>query len=51
VFGGYLLAGAVYVTVGVLKVDFLLSVWVAFAYLLVTAWFLPRAVRRLRRNR
>jgi hypothetical protein len=44
----YLGAAVVYVTVGVFVTDFLLSVFVAAAYLLVTTWLVPAAVRRLR---
>ncbi|HZQ65694.1 MAG TPA: hypothetical protein VFA66_10755 [Gaiellaceae bacterium] len=48
VFGGYLAAAAVYVGIGVYEVDFLLSYWVAVAYVLVTVWIVPSVVRRLR---
>jgi hypothetical protein len=48
VFGGYLLAAALYVGIGLYTVDFLLSYWVALAYVLVIAWLVPAAVRRLR---
>ena len=47
VFAGYVLAAAVYVTVGVFYTDFLLSVFVAAAYLLLVAWLVPAGVRRL----
>ena len=47
VFAGYCLAAAVYVAIGVTYVDFLLSVVVGMAYLLVVAWFVPTVVRRL----
>ena len=47
VFLGYCLASAAYIAIGVAWIDFLLSFWVGLAYLLVTAWLLPRAVRRL----
>jgi hypothetical protein len=47
VFGGYCLAAAVYIAIGVAWVDFLLSFWVALAYLVVTAWAIPTLVRRL----
>ena len=47
VFAGYVIAAAVYVTVGVLYTDFLLSVFVGIAYLLVAAWLVPAGVRRL----
>jgi hypothetical protein len=48
VFGGYAAAAALYVLIGVLYIDFLFSVFVAMAYLLIVAWALPVAVRRLR---
>jgi hypothetical protein len=48
VFGGYCLAAAVYIAIGVAYVDFLLSFWVGLGYLLLVAWLLPTAVRRLR---
>jgi hypothetical protein len=44
---GYVAAAAVYIAVGVWYTDFLLSFWVALAYLLLVAWFLPASVRRL----
>lgn len=47
VFGGYCLAAAVYIAIGVAYVDFLLSFWVGLAYLVVTAWAVPTIVRRL----
>ena len=47
VFGGYCLAAAVYIAIGVAWVDFLLSFWVALVYLVVTAWAVPTLVRRL----
>ena len=47
VFGGYCLAAAVYIAIGVTWVDFLLSFWVALAYVVVTAWAVPTLVRRL----
>ena len=46
-FAGYVLASAVYVTIGVFYTDFLLSVFVGIAYLLLMAWLVPAAVRRL----
>jgi hypothetical protein len=46
-FGVYLAAGALYVAIGLTTIDFLLSFWVALAYLLVTAWLIPAGVRRL----
>ena len=48
VFVGYLLAAAVYIGIGLYTVDFMLSFWVALAYVLVAAWLVPAAVRRWR---
>ncbi len=48
VFAGYVLAAGVYIGIGLYTVDFLLSFWVALAYLLVAAWLVPAAVRRWR---
>jgi hypothetical protein len=47
VFGGYLVASAVYIAIGVTTFDFLLSFWVAVAYLLITAWLIPTLARRV----
>ena len=47
VFAGYAIAAAVYVTVGVFYTDFLLSVFVGAAYLLLVTWLVPAGVRRL----
>jgi hypothetical protein len=44
----YVGAAAVYIVVGVLYVDFMLSVVVAAGYLLIAAWLVPTALRRLR---
>jgi hypothetical protein len=44
---GYALAAVVYVVIGVYFTDFLFSFFVGAAYLLVVAWFVPAAVRRL----
>ena len=44
----YLGAAFLYIVVGVFYVDFMLSVVVAAAYLLVTVWLVPEAIRRLR---
>jgi uncharacterized membrane protein YbaN (DUF454 family) len=41
-------AGGAYVAIGLGFVDFMLSVFVAMAYLLVAAWLLPTALRRFR---
>ena len=46
VFAGYVLAAGVYIGIGLYSVDFLLSYWVAVAYVLVAAWLVPAAVRR-----
>jgi uncharacterized membrane protein (DUF485 family) len=45
----YVLAGVVYVAIGVAFPDFLFSWVVAAAYLLVAIWLVPAGVRRLRR--
>jgi hypothetical protein len=47
VFGGYSIASAIYIAIGVAWLDFLLSFWVGLGYLLLTAWLLPEIVRRL----
>jgi len=47
VFGGYCLAAAVYIAIGVTWIDFLLSFWVGLAYLVLAAWFLPMLARKL----
>ena len=47
VFGGYCLAAAVYIAIGVAYVDFLLSFWVGLGYLLLVAWLVPAVVRRV----
>jgi hypothetical protein len=44
---GYVAAAAVYVAVGVWYTDVLLSFFVALAYLLLVAWLVPVAVRRI----
>jgi hypothetical protein len=44
---GYVAAAAVYVAIGVFFTDFLLSVFVGAAYLLLVAWLVPAGVRRL----
>jgi hypothetical protein len=48
VFGGYCLAAALYIAIGVAYVDFLLSFWVGLGYLLLVAWLVPVAVRHFR---
>jgi hypothetical protein len=45
--GLYVACAAVYVAIGVAVTDFLLSFWVALAYVLVSAWLVPALVRRL----
>ena len=47
--GVYLVAGAVYVAVGLVVPAFLFSWVVAAAYLLVAVWLAPELVRRVRR--
>jgi hypothetical protein len=47
VFGGYCLAAAVYIAIGVAWNDFLYSFWVGLGYLLLAAWLVPLLVRRL----
>ena len=44
---GYVAAAAVYIAVGVWYTDFLLSVFVGIAYLLLVAWLVPAGVRRI----
>jgi len=44
---GYAAAAAIYIAIGVAYTDFLLSVFVATAYLLIVTWVVPLAVRRL----
>jgi hypothetical protein len=41
-------AVVVYITIGVFFVDLMLSVFVAMGYLLIVAWLVPAAIRRLR---
>ena len=43
---GYCLASALYIAIGVTYVDFLLSVVVGMAYLVLVAWLVPTLVRR-----
>jgi hypothetical protein len=47
VFAGYCVAAALYVAIGVAFTDFLLSFWVGVGYVIVVAWAVPTAVRRL----
>ena len=44
---GYVAAAAVYIAIGVTYTDFLFSFFVALAYLLLVAWLVPAAVRRV----
>jgi hypothetical protein len=44
---GYGGAAAVYITIGVITTDFLLSVFVAAAFLLLAVWLVPLIVRRI----
>jgi uncharacterized membrane protein (DUF485 family) len=48
VFAGYVLASVVYIAIGVAVTDFLLSFWVAVAYVVFAAWLVPTVARRLR---
>ncbi len=45
--GGYAAAATLYVAIGVTVTDFLLSVFVAAAYLLLMVWLVPALVRRV----
>jgi hypothetical protein len=44
---GYAGAAAIYITIGVLTTDFLLSVFVACGFLLLAVWVVPAIVRRI----
>jgi hypothetical protein len=44
---GYLAAAGLYVLIGVLVTDFLLSWFVGAAYLLIVVWLVPVAARRI----
>ena len=46
---GYVVAGVVYVAIGLAVPAFLFSWVVAAAYLLVAIWLVPAGIRRLRR--
>jgi len=46
VFLGYAAAAALYIAIGLLTVDFILSVFVGIAYLLAVAWLVPAVLRR-----
>ncbi len=43
----YLVAAALYVAIGVLAVEFMLSSLIAIGYLLIAVWLLPALVRRV----
>lgn len=47
--GPYLLAGAVYITLGALEPRFLLSWTEGIGFVFLAVWVLPALVRRLRR--
>ena len=47
VFAGYCVASAIYIAIGITWVDFLLSFWVAVAYVVIAAWAVRTLVRRL----
>jgi hypothetical protein len=47
VVAGYVAAAAIYIAIGVWFTDFLLSFFVALAYLLVVVWLVPVGVRRI----
>jgi Flp pilus assembly protein TadB len=51
VFGGYCVAAAVYIAIGVVVNDFMFSVAVAMVYIVVAAWLVPTLLRRLRSGR
>ena len=44
---GYVGAAAIYITIGLLTTDFLLSVFVAAAFLFLLVWLVPTIVRRI----
>jgi hypothetical protein len=44
----YVVAAVVYVTIGVVNVDFLLSWPVAATYLLLVVWLIPAGARKIR---
>jgi hypothetical protein len=44
----YLVAAAIYITIGVFFLEFMLASIVALGYLLLAVWLLPEIVRRLR---
>jgi hypothetical protein len=44
----YLFAAALYVGIGLITTDFLLSMPIALGYLLIVVWLVPALVRKLR---
>lgn len=44
----YLVAAAIYITIGVVFLEFMLASVVALGYLLIAVWLLPALYRRLR---
>jgi hypothetical protein len=49
IFAGYCACAGVYIAVGVVATDVLLSYWVAVAYFIAAGWGVPTVVRRLLR--
>jgi hypothetical protein len=48
VFAGWVGVASVYIVIGLVNVDFLLSFWVALGYVVIAAWLVPATIRRLR---
>jgi hypothetical protein len=46
--GVYVVAGVIYITIGLIEIDFILASIVALAYLLIAIWLVPAAFRKLR---
>lgn len=46
----YGIAAVIYIAIGVAFVDFMFSLVVAIAYLLVAVWLIPEGIRRLARQ-
>jgi hypothetical protein len=44
----YLVAAAIYITIGVFLLEFMLASVVALGYLLIAVWIVPAVYRRLR---
>lgn len=44
----YLIAAAIYITIGVFFLEFMLASVVALGYLLIVVWILPALYRRFR---